>query len=176
MTKEQKAEIIAELTERFASNNYFYITDAAGMTVEQINNFRRTCFNKGIEYKVYKNTLISKALETLDADYTAFNTSVLKGASGILFSPESGNAPAKLLKEFYKGGINKPVLKGASIDQSLFVGSDQLETLVNVKSKAELIGDVIGLLQSPAKNVVSALQSGGNKLAGIIKTLSEKNS
>jgi large subunit ribosomal protein L10 len=176
MTREEKAQIIAELTERFASTNYFYITDASGMTVEEINNFRRTCFNNGIEYKVYKNTLISKALETLDADYTPFDNQVLKGASGVLFSPESGKAPAKLLKDFYKSGINKPVLKGASIDQSLFIGADQLDTLVSIKSKQELIGEIIGLLQSPAKNVVSALQSGGSKLAGIVKTLSEKES
>lgn len=176
MTREEKAQIIEELTERFASTNYFYITDASGMTVEQINNFRRTCFNRGIEYKVYKNTLISKALETLGTDYTPFNDHVLKGASGVLFSPDAGNAPAKLLKEFYKSGINKPVLKGASIDQSLFIGADQLDALVSVKSKQELLGELIGLLQSPAKNVISALQSGGNKLAGIVKTLSEKES
>jgi large subunit ribosomal protein L10 len=178
MTKEEKGQVIAELTERFASSNYFYITDASGMTVEQINNFRRVCFTQGIDYKVYKNTLISKALETLDADYSEFNTSVLKGASGILFSPESGNKPAKLLRDFYKssGGLKKPELKGASIDQSLYIGADQLDALVSVKSKQELIGDIITILQSPAKNVVSALKSSGGKLAGILKTLSEKES
>lgn len=176
MTKAEKTQIIGELVEKFQNNSYFYVTDASGMTVEQVNNFRRLCFNRGVEYKVYKNTLIKKALEQVDGDFTPFNEQVLTGFSGVLFTNESGKAPAKLLKEFY-GNAKKdlrPVLKGASIESALFIGENQLDTLLSIKSKNELIGDVIGLLQSPAKNVIGALQSGGNKLAGILKTLSEK--
>jgi large subunit ribosomal protein L10 len=143
------------------------------MTVASINQFRRLCFERGLEYKVYKNSLIKKALDTLEADTSALD-GVLKGSSGIMFSAESGNAPAKLIKDFRKRGNALPLIKGAYIDSGIYVGDDQLETLVNIKSKFELIGDIIGLLQSPAKNVVSALQSSGGKLAGILKTLSEK--
>lgn len=175
MTREKKAIIIEELSEKLASTDYFYITDASGMTVAQINNFRRLCFDRGLEYTVFKNTMIKKALENSKTDYSAFNTAVLKGFSGIIFSPESGNLPAKVLKEFYKGGLKSPVFKGASVDTALFVGIAELETLVSLKSKQELVGEIIGLLQSPAKNVVSALQSGGQKLSGILKTLSEKS-
>jgi len=175
MTREEKAVIIDELKEKFASNPYFYITDTGGMTVAEINNWRRMCFEKGIEYRVVKNTLIKKALEVLPTDYSSFNDKVLAGFSGIMFSAESGKAPAALIKEFRKTKASeKPILKGASIDSAIFIGDETLDTLVSLKSKQELIGEIIGLLQSPAKNVVSALQSGGNKLAGIIKTLSEK--
>lgn len=177
MTREEKAVIISELSEKFASTDYFYITDASGMTVEQVNKFRKLCFDRGIEYKVVKNSLIKKALEATNQaglDYTDFNKVALKGFSGVLFSKESGNAPAKLLKEYYKGGVSKPVFKGASVDSTLFFGADQLDVLENIKSRQELIGDIVTILQSPAKNVVSALQSGGGKLAGILKTLSER--
>jgi large subunit ribosomal protein L10 len=177
MTKEEKTVVIAELKEKFTATSYFYITDASGMTVAETNNFRRLCFNKGIEYKVYKNTLIKKALEDMPADYAEFNEKVLKGFSGVLFTNESGKAPAQLLKEYHKSTTakeKKPVLKGASIDGGAFIGADQLTALLTIKSKQELIGDVLGLLQSPAKNVVSALTSGGGKLAGILKTLSER--
>ncbi|MBD1398198.1 50S ribosomal protein L10 [Pontibacter sp. JH31] len=173
MTREEKEIIVKDLSEKLANTNYFYITDSSAMTVAGINQFRRMAFDRGLEYKVYKNTLIKKALDTLDTDTTAL-TGVLKGSSGILFSTESGNAPAKLIKDFRKKGNTLPLLKGAFIDSGIYVGDDQLETLSNIKSKNELIGDIIGLLQSPAKNVVSALQSSGGKLAGILKTLSEK--
>ena len=175
MTREDKASIIEELSDKFANTPYFFITSAAGMSVAETNQLRKLCFERGIEYRVVKNTLIKKALETLSTDYSSFEGSVLKGFSGIMFHPESGKVPAKLIKEFKKTtGSDKLVLKGASVDSALFIGADQLDTLVSLKSKQELIGEVIGLLQSPAKNVVSALQSGGNKLAGILKTLSEK--
>lgn len=177
MTKEKKAIIIEDLAEKFANTNYFYITDASGLSVGQINAFRRMCFDKGIEYKVVKNTLIRKALERSATDYTPFNDQVLKGFSGILFS-EAGNAPAKLIKEFRKkdkGGV-KPKLKGASIDSDLFIGEENLDFLSTLKSKDELIGVVISMLQSPANNVISALQSGKNVLAGVVKTLSERDS
>ncbi|TDB63651.1 50S ribosomal protein L10 [Arundinibacter roseus] len=175
MTREEKAVVIDELSQKFASTPYFYITNASGMSVDEVNQLRRLCFEKGVEYRVIKNTLIRKALETLSTDYSSFDASVLKGFSGVMFHPESGKVPAQLIKEFRKkSGKDKLKLKGASVDYSLFVGEDQLELLIALKSKQELLGEVIGLLQSPAKNVVSALQSGGNKLAGILKTLSEK--
>lgn len=173
MTREEKEIIVRDLSEKLANTNYFYITDASTMTVASINQFRRMAFERGLEYKVYKNSLIKKALDTLEADTTALET-VLKGSSGILFSTESGNAPAKLIKDFRKKGNTLPLLKGAFIDAGIYVGENQLDTLATIKSKFELIGDVIGLLQSPAKNVISGLQGGGNKLAGILKTLSEK--
>jgi large subunit ribosomal protein L10 len=174
MRREEKAVIIADLSDKFAATPFFYITDASGLSVGKTNALRRKCFDKGIEYVVVKNTLIEKALATLDTDYTSFNESVLKGFSGIMFHPESGKAPAQLIKEFLKENKDSIKLKGASIDGGLFVGHDQLDTLLALKSKAEMVGEVIGLLQSPAKNVLGALQSGGNKLAGILKTLSEK--
>ncbi len=176
MTREEKAQIIGELKTKFESNNTFYITDASGLSVADVNKFRRLAFERDIEYVVVKNTLIHKALESIDAEYAAFkNEGALKGFSGILFSKESGKAPAVLLKDFHKGRKEqKPSLKGASVDKSFFIGVDQLDALATLKSKDELIGEIIGLLQSPAKNVIGALQSGGNKLAGIVKTLSEK--
>lgn len=176
MTREEKAVVIEDLVQKFSDNSHFYITDASGMSVADTNALRRLCFEKGIEYKVFKNTLIQKALERMEADYTPFNEAVLKGFSGIMFSVENANAPAKLIKEFRKksGKKETPVLKGASIDTDLFIGDDTLETLSSLKSKVELIGEVIGLLQSPAKNVISGLQGAGGKLAGILKTLSER--
>jgi len=176
MTREDKAQVINDLAVKFSQVNFFYITDSSGMTVAQVNKFRRLCFEKGIEYKVVKNTLIEKALDKANlADYSEFYGKVLKGTSAIMFSPESGKLPAQLLKSFRSKGEKLPLLKGASIDGSFFYGDDSISVLSKLKSKNELIGDVIGLLQSPAKNVISALQSGGNKLAGIVKTLSEKN-
>lgn len=174
MTKEEKGAIIDELAEKFAATPYFYITDASGLNVAKTNELRRLCFERGIEYRVVKNTLISKALERLDTDYSSFDGTVLKGFSGVMFHDESGKVAAKLIKDFLKANKNSIQLKGASVDSALFIGHDQLDTLLNLKSKQELIGEVIGLLQSPAKNVISGLQSGGNKLAGILKTLSEK--
>ena len=176
MTREEKSVIIEELSEKFKVSPYFYITDASGMSVAQTNDLRRECFKRGVEYKVYKNTLIGKALESLDTDYTSFSEAgVLKGFSGVMFHPESGKEAAKLIKEFIKSSGSKNLkLKGASVDNSLFIGHDQLDALINLKSKTELIGEVIGLLQSPAKNVISALKSSGGKLAGILKTLEER--
>lgn len=175
MTKEEKGAIIEELAEKFAAIPYFYITDASGLNVAKTNELRRLCFERGIEYRVVKNTLISKALERLDTDYSSFDGTVLKGFSGVMFHDESGKVAAKLIKDFLKANKNSITLKGASVDSALFIGHDQLDTLLTLKSKQELIGEVIGLLQSPAKNVISGLQSGGNKLAGIIKTLSERD-
>jgi large subunit ribosomal protein L10 len=174
MTREEKAKIIDELTAKFADNTHFYITDATGFTVEQVNNFRRLCFKSGVEYRVYKNTLIQKALEKNTAvDYAPlFET--LRGFSGVIFSKEVGNAPAKVIREFRKKLDGRPVLKAASIDSSLFIGDENLNMLSELKSKNELIGEVISLLQSPAKNVLSALLSGKNTVAGLVKALEER--
>lgn len=177
MTKEEKLEIINDLADKFKENSHFYVTDTSGLTVAEINEFRKKCFEKGIEYRVVKNTLIKKALDTLDADFTEiYDNGVLKGFSGIMFSKENANSPAKILKEYKKKDKEKnPNLKAASIDYDLFIGADSLEQLSNLKSKQELIGEIVGLLQSPAKNVVSALQSGEHTLAGLVKTLQERS-
>jgi large subunit ribosomal protein L10 len=175
MTREEKTAVIEELREKFSTSPNFYVCDASGMTVEQTNNFRRLAFERGLEYRVFKNTLIKKALETSGVDYTEFNTGVLKGMSGVLFAADNMKAPAKLLKDFYRQSNAKlPALKGASIDASFYIGADQLDALTALKSRQELIGEVIGLLQSPAKNVISALKGQGGKIAGIVKTLSER--
>lgn len=174
MTREEKAQIIEELSARFAENSHFYITDASGLTVQQVNAFRRLCFNSGVEYGVYKNTLIRKALERQEgADFSPV-FEVLHGFSGVIFSKEAGNTPARVIKEYRKKLEGKPVLKAASIDSSLFIGDENLNMLSELKSKNELIGEIISLLQSPAKNVISALMSGENKVAGLVKALEER--
>lgn len=174
MTREEKVQVLEELSEKLSQRPNFYVTDASGLTVAEINDFRRMCFEQGVEYKVYKNTLIKKALEKLDADYSEF-FGILKGYSGIMFTDEEGaNLPAKVLKEYRKGRAEKPMLKGASIDSEFYFGDENVKMLSELKSKNELIGEIIGLLQSPAKNVVSALQSGKATLAGLVKTLSER--
>ena len=177
MTRAEKESIVEELFQKFSQTEYFYFTDPQGLNVERVNNFRRMCFKAGVEYKVYKNTLIKKALEKMDTDYSSFDDSVLKGFSGILFSANSSNAPAKIIKNFRKSEKSEdllPKLKGASIESDLFIGEENLDALSKLKSKAELIGEVISILQSPAKNVVSALQSAPQNLAGLVKTLSER--
>lgn len=175
MIREEKGALIDELAEKLKNTTHFYIADTGGLSVAQVNAFRELCFKKGVEYKVVKNTLIKKALEKLDTDYAPFDKA-LKGSSGIMFSPEVGNVPAKIIEEYRKKNKNltKPAFKAASIDSDLFVGEQYLETLSALKSKTELLGEIIGLLQSPATNVISALQSGKHKLAGIVKTLSER--
>jgi large subunit ribosomal protein L10 len=175
MTREEKAQIIEELAEKFANNSHFYITDASGFTVAQVNSFRRACFKSGVEYGVYKNTLIRKALEKQEGSDFSPLFKVLHGFSGVIFSKEVGNTPAKVIREFRVKLKGKPVLKGASINSDLYVGDENLDALADLKSKNELIGDVIALLQSPAKNVISALQSGKSKLAGLVKALEERN-
>lgn len=173
MTREEKGQIIEELAEKFSQNNHFYITDASGLTVAQINAFRRLCFNAGVEYRVYKNTLIRKALEKQKGNYEElFGT--LKGFSGVIFSKEAGNVPAKVISEYRKKLAGKPGFKSASIESTLFIGEENLNTLVELKSKNELIGEVISLLQSPAKNVLSALLSGKQTVAGLVKALEER--
>ncbi len=177
MTRDEKKVIIDGLTEKFKENPFFYITDASGFSVAKTNAFRRACYEKGVEYKVYKNTLIAKALENLDADYSKLSSEALKGFSGILFSKETSNLPANLLLDYRKKQGKKetrPVFKGAAIETDVFIGEANLELLSKLKSKQELLGDLIGLLQSPAMNLISALQSGQNNLTGVLKTLAER--
>mgnify|MGYP000362648126 CR=1 FL=1 len=175
MTKAQKTVAIDELAEQFADAKYFYLTDCSELTVEKINNIRRAGYEQGIQIKVVKNTLIKKALEKAatsnEENYEDLYGS-LKGASALMFS-EHGNAPAKLIKKF-RENFDKPILKAAFIESEVYVGDDQLENLVNIKSKEDLIGDVIMLLQSPIKNVIGSLQSGGNTLSGLLKALEER--
>lgn len=135
MTREEKTEIIAEITEKLAKNQYVYAVNASGMTVAEINNFRRTCFKEGVEYKVYKNALFKKALESTGTNFAEFNKEVLQGFSGFLFTNESGKKPAQLLKAFYKGKPKKvPAYKGASIDLAFYVGENTLDTLLTIKA------------------------------------------
>ena len=171
MRKEEKHEVVLALTETIAEYGNFYITDTANLSVAKVNDIRRKCFENGIKMQVAKNKLIRKAMEASEGDFSEM-FDVLKGSSSILFS-KSANAPAKLIKQLRRTG-DKPVLKAAYIDSSVFIGDNQLDALVNLKSKEQLVADIIALLQSPAKNVVSGLQSGKNKLAGIVKTLQER--
>lgn len=173
MTKQEKVEFAKELAEKFKQYPNFYITDTAGMTVSEMNAVRRVCFEKGIPVAMIKNTLIRKALEQLDGDYSEVY-GALKQTSSVFFSTaENPSVPAKLLEELRKSG-DKPVLKAACIETSVFLGDDQIKALTELKSKDELIGEIVGLLQSPPKRVISALSSGGQTIAGLIKTLSER--
>ena len=171
MTREEKSQVIDVLTTKLTEGTIIYLADISGLNALDTSNLRRACFKANIKLAVVKNTLLEKAMEKSDKDFGEL-PEVLKGNTSLMFS-DTGNAPAKVIKEFRKKS-DKPVLKGAYVEEAIYVGDDQLEMLVNIKSKEELIGDIISLLQSPAKNVVSALQSGGNKLSGILKTLSEK--
>ncbi|TNE53499.1 MAG: 50S ribosomal protein L10 [Bacteroidetes bacterium] len=172
MTKEEKAKYIDDLAAELSEANVFYLADTAELSVETVNQLRRKCFQADIKLKVVKNTLLEKAMERVDGkDYSEL-TAVLSGPTSIMFATV-GNAPAKLIKDFRKKS-DKPILKGAFIDEAIYVGDNQIDTLTNLKSKEELLGDIIGLLQSPAKNVVSSLNSGGSTLAGLIKALEER--
>lgn len=174
MTRKDKGLLIEELKSKFENAQYFYVTDASSLTVEKINKLRRTCFEKGIEIKTVKNTLAIKAMESLE-DSGKFEPifEAFKGQSTILFSSDS-KLPATIIKEFRGKKDLKPALKAAYIDSDIFFGDDQLEALTKLKTKNELIGDVIFLLQSPAQSVVSALKSGGGTLAGLVKALEER--
>lgn len=172
MTREEKQAAIEVLKGELESTPAFYLTDSSTMTVAQINSFRRICFKEGVRFQVAKNTLIQKALESIDGERYAEVIELLHGPTSIMIS-DNAKLPAKILKDFRKRS-ERPVLKGAFIDTATYKGDDQIDVLSKLKSKEELIGEIIGLLQSPAKNVISALQSGGQKLAGIVKTLQER--
>jgi large subunit ribosomal protein L10 len=171
MKKDEKSQLIDSLAERIKGANSFYLADTSTLNAATTSRLRRTCFKKNVELQVVKNTLLQKAMEKTGMNFEEFYP-VLNGPTSIMFC-EVANDPAKLIKEFRKTAP-KPLLKGAYVEECIYLGDSQLDTLISVKSKFELIGDLIGLLQSPTKNVISALQSGGNKLSGIVKTLSEK--
>lgn len=172
MNKQEKNQAINSLSTLLKENPHFYLTDASGLTVEKTNKLRRLCFDKNIKMLVVKNTLLQKAMEKTSKNYDQLHDT-LKGSTAILFSAVA-NEPAKLIKDFRKEGNEKPVLKSAFVEESVYIGHNQLDTLASIKSKEEMIGEIISLLQSPAKNVIGALLSGKNKLAGIIKTLESK--
>jgi len=173
MKKEDKGQLIESLVEQLKESEIFYLADISGLNAEQTSDLRRLCFNKGIKLSVVKNTLLKKAMETVEKDFDDLYD-VLKGNTAMMFS-DTGNVPARLIKDYTKKfKTDRPALKGAYVEEMCYVGADNLEFLSNIKSKDELIGDIIGLLQSPAKNVISALQSGGNTIAGLVKTLSER--
>ncbi|HRY33006.1 MAG TPA: 50S ribosomal protein L10 [Bacteroidales bacterium] len=171
MKKEEKDQFIADLTEQLNNTNYLYLTDISDLNVENTGKLRRLCFKRSVRLQVVKNTLLRKAMERADRDFEGLY-GALKGATSIMIA-EQGNLPAKLIREFRKTSP-KPLLKGAYIEEMCYVGDDQLDNLINIKSKNELIADLVFLLQSPARNVISALQSGGHTLSGVLKTLSEK--
>ncbi len=172
MKKEEKGLIISKIADTIKEYSCFYLVETAGLDAEKTSALRRECFKNDIKLMVVKNTLLHKALETLDGNYEELYPA-LKGASSLMCA-NVGNAPAKLLKSFRKKDDVLPRLKAAYVEETIYVGEDQLETLANIKSKNELIADVVALLQSPAKNVISALQSGGNTIHGILETLSKK--
>lgn len=171
MRKEDKKILIDNLTQQLEDNNNFYITDIESLDAESTSNLRRISFKNDIKVIVVKNTLLKKAMENVERDYSELYPTLI-GNTAIMFS-SAGNAPAKMIKEFRKKN-DKPIVKGAFIEETTYIGDDQLDFLVSIKSKDELVADIVALLQSPAKNVMSALQSGSNNLTGILKTLSEK--
>ena len=172
MTREEKAKYVEELAAELAANNVIYLTDTAELTVDVVNSLRRKAFNANVSMRVVKNTLLKKAMDQVESKDFGDLIGTLKGATSIMFA-EAGNAPAKLIEDFRKKA-DKPILKGAYIDEGIYVGDDQLKMLSEIKSKEELIGEIITILQSPAKNVVSGLKGAGGKIAGILKTLEER--
>ena len=173
MRKELKSVVISELTEKIGQSSFFYLADSSSLPVSKINKLRRICFEKGIEMQVVKNTLVRKAMEAQENpdQYKPLFDS-LHGPTTILFT-DVAKLPANVIKDF-RGKDERPILKAAYIDAGIYIGDDQLDALANLKSKEELLGEIIGLLQSPAKNVISGLKSGGSKIAGILKTLEER--
>ncbi|MGJ8716546.1 MAG: 50S ribosomal protein L10 [Maribacter stanieri] len=170
MTREEKANVIQDLTATLGDSSTIYLADISGLNASDTSNLRRACFKANVSMSVVKNTLLSKAMEASDKDFGEL-PELLKGNTSIMIS-EVANAPAKVIQSFRKKS-ERPILKGAYIEEAIYVG-DNFEELSNIKSKEEMIGEVIGLLQSPAKNVISALKSSGGTIAGLIKTLSER--
>lgn len=172
MKKEDKGALIEQLTESLKGYSHFYLVDIEGLNAENTSKLRRMCFEKDIKLMVVKNTLLKKALGNLEGDFSELD-SAFAGNTAIMLT-NTGNVPAKLIKEF-SASCEKPVLKAAYVESAAYVGANQLDALVAVKSKNELIADIIALLQSPAKNVISALQgSAGNKIHGVLETLSKR--
>ena len=171
MKREEKNVVIENLSEQLKEYSHFYLADITALNAADTSDLRRKCFENDIKLVVVKNTLLKKALEKSDANFEELYP-VLEGATSVMFT-NSGNVPAKVIKEFRKKH-DKPILKGAYVQESIYVGDNMLDALVAIKTKEELIGDIIMLLQSPAKNVVSALQSGANTIHGVLETLSKR--
>jgi large subunit ribosomal protein L10 len=170
MNKEEKVKVVEELKGQLNDYKSIYLTDIAGLNSIQTSKLRRECFNSNVKLSVVKNTFLERAMSESDNDFGELKD-LLKGNTTIMLS-EIGNSPAKVIKKFRKDG-DKPILKGAFVDEAIYIGDDQIEALFNLKSKEEVIGEIIGILQSPAKNVISALKSSSGKIAGLVKTLSE---
>ncbi|MCI7514050.1 MAG: 50S ribosomal protein L10 [Bacteroidales bacterium] len=174
MRKEEKAQILESIAAQLQETPNFYITDISGLNAGQTSKLRRECFEKGIKLVVVKNTLFHKAVEALGNEEATLVFPALEGPTAIMYC-ETPNAPAKLIKKFNEAGQDKPALKAAYVQECAFVGADKLNELCNIKSREELIADIVALLQSPVRNVVSALQNAGPQtIAGLVKTLSEK--
>ncbi|VBB45144.1 50S ribosomal protein L10 [uncultured Paludibacter sp.] len=174
MKKEDKSAIIEDLQSTLGEYSHFYLADIGGLNAAETSELRRTCYKQEIKLLVVKNTLLKKALENLDTDFSEIYSS-LKGETSLMLS-NTGNAPAKLIKEFSKNNKKKkPLLKAAYVEESFYIGENQLDALVAVKSKNELIGEVIGMLMSPINDVMSQLQSGANTIHGVLDTLAERN-
>ncbi len=171
MNKDEKNRIIDSLTDTLSNARHFYLTDISDLNAETTSKLRRACFEKNVKLVVVKNTLLKKAMQKFSGKYDGLFSALIESTS--IMITDKNNVPAKLIKEFRKTNA-KPILKAAYVEESIYIGDDQLDALSGIKSKEELIGEIILLLQSPARNVISGLQSGGNKLAGIVKTLSEK--
>ena len=171
MNKAEKIKVINDLSSSLSESKNLYLTDISGLNASQTSDLRRACYKADIKLSVVKNTMLHRAIETSEKDFGDI-TSVLKGNTSIMFS-ESGNGPAKIIKEFRKKN-DKPILKAAFIEEAIYIGDNQLDTLVAIKSRDELIGEIVGLLKSPIQNLVSALNTGGNDLHGVLKTLSER--
>ena len=171
MKRSEKNEIIGSLTEQINLSTHFYLTDIESLNAADTSSLRRLCFKQDVKLVVVKNTLLRKAMEASNKDAEELY-GVLKGNTSVMFC-DNANIPAKLIKDFKKKH-KKPILKGAYVQESVYVGENQLDVLVSIKSKNELLGEVIGLLQSPMKNVLGALQSGGNTIHGVLKTLGER--
>jgi len=172
MTREEKNQFIDELAEKIENSGVFYITDTADLNAAQAVNLRRSCFQSEVKLEVVKNTLLKKAFEKIEGKDYSEVYGALAGPTAIMFS-EVGNAPARLIKEFRKKA-EKPIVKAAYIEETVYLGDEQLEALTQIKSREELIGDIVGLLQSPMKNLLGALQSGGNTISGLVKALEDR--
>ena len=171
MNKQDKVKVVEELKSQLANYKSIYLTDIAGLDAVQTSKLRRECFNSDVKLSVVKNTFLERAMSESDNEFGELKD-LLKGNTTIMLS-KVGNSPAKVIKKFRKDG-DKPILKGAFVDEAIYVGDNHIEALFNLKSKEEVIGEIITLLQSPAKNVISALKSSSGKIAGLVKTLSEK--
>ena len=171
MRREEKNTIIDSLAETLKEYSHFYLTDTAQLNAADTSDLRRKCYENDIKLIVVKNTLLKRALEQSEVNFEELYP-VLKGTTSIMFA-NTGNGPAKLIREFRKKHV-KPVLKGAYVQESIFIGENMLDALISIKTRQELVGDIIFMLQSPSKNVISALQSGGNKIHGVLETLSKK--